>query len=397
MEKGYWQEPAVLEFEALVASVTPVADGLAVRLDATYFYPESGGQLADGGTVDGVRILTAQQDEGGPYVILPASTPIEVGARVHCVVDGYLRKKHSQLHTAQHVLSKLLDRSGIATLSFHMTDEDASIEVGTPSVDQPMLESLEDQVEDAICQCLPVDSLFVEPTELASYGVRKVPDLGSGSLRLVRIGDLDVNPCGGTHVRCTGEIGAFNIYRTDKVRGNVRLYFVAGLTATLYRRRALAALSSVQRQLTCGLGDVVTAVDRLFEQTRFLERESRMLADSLADSIARQLLEDAAQTGTALRVLEGLPGDIVRRIVARLDEPTGPICIMAYTGDASVGQFACVVPAGREPVAARLLENLRERYGAHCGGSGTHVQGRLDIRLDAGQLAELTALLQSAQ
>jgi len=130
MQKGYWEDGNKLQFDGIVTAAAKTEQGLVVRFEKTFFYPESGGQLADGGTVGGTSILDAQQDDAGPYVLLPPGSSADVGQHLLCIVDAERRGRHTQLHSAQHILSRLLDDRDIRTLSFHMTEEEASIEVG---------------------------------------------------------------------------------------------------------------------------------------------------------------------------------------------------------------------------------------------------------------------------
>lgn len=392
MEKGYWEECHRVEFEGVVTQATETEQGLLVRFEKTYFYPESGGQLADGGTVDHIAILDARQDDVGPYVLLPAGAPVVCGSHVACSIDPEKRGSHTQLHSAQHILSRLLDERGISTLSFHMTEDDASIEVGVSSVDSVMLQQIEDAVERVIWQCLPVETLFVEASSLDEYDVRKVPELAGGPLRLVRIGTLDTNPCGGTHVSNTGEIGGFAIVRTDKVRGNVRLYFVAGRTATRYRRKTNAVLAEVEKLLTCGAGDVATSITKMQQRDRDIGRQMKELQNMAVDHLADQALRDIAVNGYAVVVLEQVPGELGRALVSRLKTASGPVCAVVYPGGGSEGQFVCSVPAGSEMLLQQFSLRMKERFGARLGGSGTVVQGRIDIHFTRDQvISVLTA------
>lgn len=175
-----------------------------------------------------------------------------------------------------------------------MTEEEASIEVGAATLNDSIRAELEDAVERIIWKCLPVDTLFVDAADIAAYDVRKVPELAGGPLRLVRIGDLDTNPCGGTHVASTGEIGAFAIIRTDKVRGNTRLYFVAGRTATAYYRQNDAVLREIEQQLTCGLGDISASIARLQQRDHDAAKQVKGLLAMAADELAHQALDEIA-------------------------------------------------------------------------------------------------------
>lgn len=389
MQKGYWEEGSKLEFDGIVTATAETERGLVVRFEKTYFYPECGGQLADGGTVGDTTILDAQQDEAGPYVVLPLGSSVDVGQHLFCVVDAERRGRHTQLHSAQHILSRLLEDRGIRTLSFHMTEEEASIEVEARAVSGSVLTEVEDAVERAIWRCLPVETLFVDVLDIAAYDVRKVPELAGGPLRLVRIGDLDTNPCGGTHVASTGEIGAFAIVRTDKVRANTRLYFVAGRTATAYYRRNDAVLRETEQQLTCGLGDISASILRLQQRDHDAVRQVKGLLAMAADEAAHQALDEIASHGVAVMVLDGVPTELAHMVAAKLTLAPGPVCVLIYPGGGTDGQFVCSVPTGSEALLATFGARMKEFFGARSGGAGRAIQGKVDTRITMDQLKPL--------
>ena len=389
MQKGYWEDGRKLEFDGIVVGTAKTERGLVVRFETTYFYPESGGQLADGGTVAGTRILDTLQDEGGPYVLLPHGSSVDIGQHLLCIVDAERRGRHTQLHSAQHILSRLLDDRGTPTLSFHMTEEEASIEIRASAVSDGILLEVEDAVERIIWRCLPVETLFVDTGDIASYDVRKVPELAGGILRLVRIGDFDTNPCGGTHVASTGEIGGFAIVRTDKVRGNVRLYFVAGRTATAHRRHCDGVLQDIERRLTCGIGDISASIAKLQQRDRDAARQVKGLLAMAVDDLARQALNEIVSCGIAAIVLDDVPGELARMLVAKLTSAPGPLCVLVYPGGGSDGQFVCSVPAGSEALLANFGARMKDSFGAKSGGAGRVIQGRVDARMTSDQLESL--------
>jgi alanyl-tRNA synthetase len=389
MQKGYWEEGSKLQFDGIVTATAETERGLVVRFEKTYFYPECGGQLADGGTVGGMAILDAQQDNVGPYVVLPQGSSADVGQSLFCVVDAERRGRHTQLHSAQHILSRLLDDRGVRTVSFHMTEEEASIEVEATAVSDSVLTEVEDAVERAIWRCLPIETLFVDAADIAAYDVRKVPELAGGPLRLVRIGDLDTNPCGGTHVGLTGEIGAFAIARTDKVRANSRLYFVAGRTATAYYRRKNAVLWEIQQQLTCGLGDICASVSRLQQRDHDAARQIKGLLAMAADELVHQALDEIALHGVAVMVLDWVPTELARMVAAKLTSAPGPLCVLIYPGGGTDGQFVCSVPSGSEALLATFGARMKESFGARSGGVGRVMQGKVDTHMTPDQLKPL--------
>jgi alanyl-tRNA synthetase len=270
-----------------------------------------------------------------------------------------------------------------------MTEEEASIEVETAALNDNVRVELEDAVERVIWNCLPVDTLFVEAADIVAYDVRKVPELAGGPLRLVRIGDLDTNPCGGTHVASTGEIGAFDIVRTDRVRGNTRLYFVAGRTATAYNRRNDAVLREIEQQLTCGVGDISTSIARLQQRDHDATRQVKGLLAIAVNEVAHHALDEIASHGVAVMVLDGVPTELARMVTAKLTSASGPVCILIYPGGGTDGQFVCSVPTGSEALLATFSARMKEAFGAKSGGAGRVIQGKVDTRMTLDQLKPL--------
>jgi alanyl-tRNA synthetase len=389
MQKGYWEDGTRFEFDGVVTAVAEVQGGLSVRFEKTYFFPESGGQLADGGMVGSDVVLAAQQNDEGPYVVLARGACIKVGDVVSCSVDVEKRLSHTQLHTAQHILSRLLDNKGIRTLSFHMTEDQASIEIDSPPLTDDDVSGLEDAVERVIWSCLPVQTLLVSAVDLPTYNVRKVPELAGGPLRLVRIGELDTNPCGGTHVASTGEIGNFVVVGADKVRGNVRLYFAAGRTATAHCRKEHQALERTEQLLTCGTADVVAAVGRLQQRERDSGRQVRSLLAMAVDGAVQEAAEQIASAGMAAVVLDWVPAEFARMAAAKMDAASGPFCIVVYPAGGIDGQFVCTVPAGREHLLGFFGSQMKELYGARMGGSGRTLQGKVAARVTVSQVEAL--------
>jgi alanyl-tRNA synthetase len=270
-----------------------------------------------------------------------------------------------------------------------MTEEEASIEVEATAVSDKVSRDVEDAVERVIWRCLPVETLFVDTADVAAYDVRKVPELAGGPLRLVRIGDLDTNPCGGTHVASTGEIGAFAIVRTDKVRGNTRLYFVAGRTATAYHRRNDVVLRDIEVRLTCGLGDISASIVKLQQRDHDITRQVKSLLAMAADELAHQALEEITSQGVAVMVLDSVPAELARMVASRVTSAPGPLCVLIYPGGSSEGQFICSVPTGSESLLATFGVRMKEAYGARSGGAGTTMQGKVDTRITLDQLRPL--------
>ena len=143
-ERLYYDQPSLLEFEAVVTAVEDRGEQALVSLDRSAFYPASGGQNSDTGEIYGiangsrVRIIDVEEQEETGDVLHRIDCPpgwLRPGVPVHGEVDAQRRRDHMQQHTGQHVLSAAFERLyGYATVSFHMGEESCTIDLATDKV-----------------------------------------------------------------------------------------------------------------------------------------------------------------------------------------------------------------------------------------------------------------------
>lgn len=219
--------------EAEVVSAGP--EGIV--LDRTVFYPEGGGQPGDHGMLRrahgaDIPIVDTRKDrDTGVHVHLPADgAPMPAaGETVTCTVDWDRRYRHMRIHTCLHLLCAVIDGDvtggqigdGKGRLDFNLPDT---------SLDKPVIEAA---INDLIEADLPVGAEWITDDEMAARPdlVRTMsvkPPSGAGKVRLLRVGAgdkaVDLQPCGGTHVAKTGEIGRIEIGKIEnKGRQNRRV------------------------------------------------------------------------------------------------------------------------------------------------------------------------------
>ncbi len=207
--------------------VTAVTEEGGIILDATIFYARGGGQPGDSGhlTWEGGRIpiATAVKGDGDDIVLVPAE-PVAlppVGAEVKQSLDWDRRYGHMRIHTALHLLS--------VVIPLPVTGGAIGADKGRLDFDMPEAPEdkaiLEGQLNALITRDLPVTETWISDAELdENPGLVKtmsvMPPKGSGQVRLVRIGEgasqVDLQPCGGTHVARTGEIGKITFGKVEK-------------------------------------------------------------------------------------------------------------------------------------------------------------------------------------
>lgn len=227
----YLDEPSLHEADALVVASGPEG----VILDRTPFYARSGGQPGDTGRLawpgGEAAVLDTLKGDGEAILHVPspnAAMPAE-GARVRAILDWPRRYALMRMHTTLHLLCSLLP--GAAVTGGQIGAERSRLDFDLPS--PPAREALEAGLRELIAADHPVSAAWVEeavldenPGLVRTLSVK--PPRGAGRLRLVRIGDgeppVDLQPCGGTHVASTGEIGAVQVLKLEnKGRQNRRI------------------------------------------------------------------------------------------------------------------------------------------------------------------------------
>ncbi|MEW6723359.1 MAG: DHHA1 domain-containing protein [Bacillota bacterium] len=307
-QRLYYNDSYLVSFHARVVAVDPADEpGLyRVILDRTAFYPESGGQPADGGTIAGhpVTGVTEQDDQVVHLVRLEATIAQSlVGQEVEGAIDWPRRLDHLQQHAGQHLLSAAFEQLYDAdTIGFHLGDEEVTIDLTLDELTVEAAKAAERRVNQVVLENRPIRVRWADPEEAAGLPLRKRPER-AGTLRLIEVEGFDLNACGGTHPRRTGEVGLVKIIGWERMRRQVRVRFFCGW-------RALSDYS-LKNEIVAGLVATlaVPAVQlrdeaaRLQESLAAADRELRQLRQELLAAEAAALLAGASSNPAGLRVL----------------------------------------------------------------------------------------------
>jgi len=283
-ERRYYDDAYTTRFEGAVSAVGEWRGRPAVELERTWFYPESGGQLPDRGTLGGVAVVDVQADDvGRVWHVVDGAPP---GGDVAGVIDWARRFDHMQQHTGQHVLSAAFERVADApTLSSTLGAERSVIELGLAEMDWRDVARIEEAANRVLWEDREIRLHWTDAEGVKRFALRKPPKV-EGRIRVVEIPDWDLSACGGTHTRRTGEVGAIKIVGWEKVRGNVRVAFLCGGRALLDHAWRTEALLEAAKRRTLKDRDLIAHLERALE-----ERDA--LAKQLRELNARRLEEDA--------------------------------------------------------------------------------------------------------
>lgn len=361
-------------FDARVSELSP--DRTRLYLHRTAFYPTSGGQAFDTGTISGAPVVDVVDEEERIAHVLaePAPAGLTPGAQVRGRIDWARRFDHMQQHTGQHLLSAVLhERFGWETLSVHFGADSSSLDLDVEAIAPERLAEAEAAVNVEVFRNLPVGVSFEDAATAA--GLRKASER-AGTLRIVTIEGVDRAACGGTHVRSTGEIGAVLFRRVERVRRSVRLEFVCGGRAVTRARADFAALSRIAQGLSTSLDGAAEVVEGQAEQLRGLLSERKRLLQELAEERARALVGEAppdaagvrwiaraggTESAEELRALAHAVAALPRAVlVAAVDDP--PSVLLAASADSGVE-------------AGSALKAALAAVGGRGGGSARVAQG----------------------
>jgi len=274
-ERLYYHDCYLREFDARVIETS--ADGTRVYLDRTAFYPTSGGQPFDLGTLAGANVIEViDEDERIAHIV---DAPVTSG-EVKGEVDWTRRFDHMQQHSGQHLLSAVFEELfHYPTLSFHLGAEASSIDLGTPALSASQMEEAEERCAEVVREARPLTITF--DNAAADLGLRKASER-TGTLRIVSIGDIDRSACGGTHVRNAAEIGPVLLRKTEKIRGNTRVEFVCGGRALTQARSDFRTLQDISRLLSVPASETPAVLAAQLERLKIVEKSAQRLATELA-------------------------------------------------------------------------------------------------------------------
>ena len=407
----YYDDSFLHEFDAQVTEIIPNPEGHpAVILDRTAFYPTSGGQVFDTGSlsqadapaqqVRGAVIEVAEGKDGAILHRLADAALLSPGMRVHGKIDATRRLDHMQQHSGQHVLSAALLRLfDMSTVSFHMGEDSCTIDLDTKGLTTEQVKAAERLVNEIILEDRPVEIRYVSAEEAQRLGLRKIPAAGRAELRLIAIQDFDLTACGGTHVRSTGQIGCILLRKTEKVRQGVRLEFICGQRAVATARRDYHALAEAAELYSTHLWDVPQHVRKAQEESRAANKVREQLLEELAGQLAARLVAEAPDAKKRRVVTAVFPDRDLPfiRLLAQKCVRAGDNVIALLASTSGPTSLVFAQSSGQPFDMGALMKEASAKLGGRGGGGKDLAQGgTAESRAADRVLAEVRERLQAA-
>jgi alanyl-tRNA synthetase len=378
-QREFTAEVLSCEPAGAAASATPVGPPAGalwrVKLDRTAFYPTSGGQPHDTGRLGDARVVDVLDEE--EEVIHVVDKPIATGS-VQGTIDWTRRFDHMQQHTGQHVLSAVFhSRFSLPTVSFHLGSDVCTIDVRGQEPTHEILDSAADAANDVVYGDRAVNVKYGSAEELATAGVRKTVER-SGTLRAIEIESLELQPCGGTHVQRTGQIGMILLRGVSRIRQDWRVEFACGRRAERLAREDFATLRAVAQRLNCSPQEAVSAAERVVAERDAHFKSARASMQKLAEMNARASVQEAEVGSDGLRVVAKLfesdPPEYVQAFAREVAQAQNTVALIVRRECGHI--FFSQHPTAKKDMNALLAEALKHVPGKG-GGSRDSARGRL--------------------
>ena len=352
-EKLYYQDSHLFAFDAVVIDCREEKKGYSVVLDRTAFFPEGGGQLADTGTLGGVRVTDVH--EKGEDIRHYTDAPLRVGETVQGELDREQRLRRMQNHSGEHILSGLVHNTyGYENVGFHMGAECMIIDF-SGELSREQLMELETKANEVVRRNLPLHIWFPNEAELSALEYRSKLEL-TENVRIVEIPGVDRCACCAPHVERTGEVGVVKILDSQRHRGGQRVSVICGLDALEDYRARQESVTDISRALSAKRGEVTQAVQRvLTEQQSMKER-----CDALSLALIQYMADAEGERDGNIVLFSDVLGEIAQRELVNLLMPKAGGFAAVFTGSDRdgwryvIGSLHCDLRAGARQINAAI-------------------------------------------
>lgn len=328
-KKLYYESAYIREWETRIMRKLEREDGTYLIMEETAFYPHGGGQPCDLGWIDKIPILDVVQEEGE---ILHKVEHLPEKEEVSCRLDWDRRFDHMQHHSGQHLLSAMcLEVCQAETLSFHLGQDYATIDIARSDLSQAQLIMLELEVNDQVYLNRKVTNYFVSREQAAALPLVKQPKV-TDDIRIVEIEGIEYNACGGTHVSATGEIGMIKLLRAEKQKGHLRIYFKCGYRALNEFNAGMEILSSLSTRFNTSKEEVLDRFAKWDHEQKLLQAELNAVKAENDAYLAGKLLADR-QGSLIQHVFADKPLKDMQNLAVKLTEEADVIVLFLSNAD----------------------------------------------------------------
>lgn len=367
----FYENQYLTQFNATVIKSLKIDKGPGVILDSTAFYPEGGGQPADSGTINGIKVMDVQEIDG--EIIHFIAEEIAENTVVNGSVDFGKRFDLMQQHSGEHIVSGFINRRfGYNNVGFHIGSDMVTIDFDGELTKEDLKE-IEAAVNSYIWLNKEVNVFYPDAAELEKLSYRSKKEL-SGWVRIVEFPQGgDVCACCGLHVKSCGEIGFVKLISVQKFHEGVRVEMLSGKRAYNYAVKAVEENSKISALLSAKIFETSKSVERLLEENQQLKLRSAEVENRLIAAIGEKYLSEKP----VIINEPDLSPDNLRRLTAMLIEKKECFC-SAFSGSDELGYKYAVGQKNGD--LRELVKEMNTALNGRGGGKPFFAQGSLNAK-----------------
>jgi alanyl-tRNA synthetase len=215
--------------------------------------------------------------------------------RVKCSIDFDMRYDYMQQHLGQHILSACItDLTNANTIGFHLGKDSATIDLHK-IISSDEIKIAEDRANKIVLNNIEVETLYPSNSELKKITLKKIPVKAGEKVRIVKIGDIDVNPCCGLHPSWTIEVQLIKVIKFEKYKTGMRIEFLCGSRAVSDYVLKHESIDKMSNLLSCNSATLLSEVDRLSGELNKALNEKRTLKAAVAEYEVQNMLTTATK------------------------------------------------------------------------------------------------------
>ena len=373
----YYEDESIRDFGARILKIV---DGKYVILDTTAFYPRGGGQEPDTGRIGEAEVLEVTKQANVVIHRVNNAASLAEGKNVHASVNSRRRDLVTKHHTATHVLNS----ASRNTLGSWVWQNSAFKDEGYGRLDithhsalgKDEVQKIEHKANRVVRENHPVIIKTYDRGDAEQKYTFRIYQGGvvpTGNVRIVNINDWDVEACGGTHVRSTGDIGLIKIVKSERIQdGVVRLEFVAGEAAVNFMQQQESQIASIAQTLGSSREKVVESFNKTIEDGEATKRKLRTVIRVVAGEMARAVSSNAKPTASGVKVYSTYDEELDEDYHIAIGEKAVELdSWLVYVALLSTGQaIRVIVFAGEEARKKVKAGTVAKQVSATLGGSG---------------------------
>lgn len=376
MRKIYYEDQYKKEFVAEVGAIEEIDGKYHVKLNETAFFPGGGGQQNDLGFIEKIPVVDVYEKNGEVYHVLEKKL-IKIH-RVKCSIDWARRLDGMQHHLGQHVLSGCFYQLFNAnTVSVHVGKEIATVDI-QGILTEEQIRQAEIKANDCIRENIKVEMLTPTKSELKKIKIRRDLPNTNEEIRIVKIGDLDINACCGVHPSSTLDLGIIKIKKWQKHKGNTRIEYLVGNRAFNDYLKVDNFSNDICKYLSCGKDDVINTINNLSNHIKELSDENKSLNIKLSDYQIIEMLESSEKIKD-ISIIKNIYKDTdmknLIKLADRITERSKAIVLFALVQDDKANMIFKSSAQVKDVSMNDLLKDAISLIDGRGGGSHNQAQG----------------------